>query len=159
MSAVIEKTPCLMTLTIADVVKNRGVEFAILMNPAAAPAKVFHWNSESRSDRYNAETSEAIRDWGRKRLAEYPVLDLDNGKTASAMNFEWDSLYERGSFSAWSKLSAIAFEMPTLAECLANQMEADEIIGRAIHCPWEGQDAGAWYMLHDDFYAAVQGVV
>jgi hypothetical protein len=157
MSAVIEKTACLLTLTLADVVKNRGITVAILGHPAAAPSKVFYWQSESRSDEYNDETTAAIRDWGRKRLAEYPVLDLDNGKTASTTDFEWDSLLERGSFSAWSKLSAVAFEMPTLAESLANQREADEIIGWAIHCPWEGQDAGAWYMLHDDFYAAVQG--
>lgn len=146
-------TPILMTLTLADCVRAGSVEKAIEAHPVVSVELAFLWQSESHKPRHNDETSRVIRDWGRMRLRQWPVLDLDTGKTAETADFEWDSLHERGEFSAWSPRSAVAFALPTLAECLADYLIADEIFGRAMHCPWDGIDEAAWDALQAAFEA------
>lgn len=148
-------TPILMTLSLSDCVRAGSVEAAIVAHPAASMTKAFLWQSESRENKHNDETSREILDWGRKHFREYPVLDLDTGKIAETTDFEWDSLYERGEFSAWSARSAIAFVLPTLAECLSSPWEAEEIFCRAAHCPWDGIDESAWDALQAEFEAAM----
>lgn len=144
-------TPVLMTLSFADCQRYRGVEVAIVAHPAARQSLL--WQSESHRTKHNEQTCDDIRDWGRNHFRGVPILDIDTGKVAEAEDFEWDALWERGEFSEWSPRSAIAFHLPTLAECLSDVSLADEIFGRAMWCPWDGIETAAWDALRAEFEA------